>query len=119
MFFRALLAFLVLPVVFKHVDGKIDMESRWTHRAPTAKFYILNGAENSTSDDQATLTAYVASWEGERLIIDEKIRANTPFGPAEIIKRSEWSLSDSGSTLTILETSSGPFGSPRKQIYHR
>ena len=106
-------------LVIKHADGKIDIESRWTHKAPTTKSYILNGAENGSSDDQGNSTAYVTSWEGEKLIIDEKIRANTPFGPAEIIKRSEWSLSDDGSTLTILQTSSGPFGSSRKQVYHR
>jgi hypothetical protein len=106
-------------LVIKHADGKIDIESRWTHKAPATASYILNGAENSTADNQAASTTYVASWEGEKLIIDEKIKANTPFGPAESIKRSEWSLSDNGSTLTVLETSSGQFGSSRKQIYHR
>jgi hypothetical protein len=106
-------------LVIKHADGRIDVESRWIHKAPAAKSYILNGAENGSSDDQGNSTAYVASWEGEKLIIDEKIRANTPFGPAEIIKRSEWSLSDNGSTLTVLETSGGQFGSSRKQVYHR
>jgi len=106
-------------LVIKQADGKIDVESRWTHKAPTVNSYLLNGAENSSSDGQGNTTAYVASWEGEKLIIDEKTRANTPFGSAEIIKRSEWSLSDGGTTLTILETSSGPFGSSRKQVYHR
>lgn len=106
-------------LVIKHADGRIDIESRWTHKAPAAKSYILNGAENGSSDDQGNSAAYVASWEGEKLIIDEKIRANTPFGPTEIIKRSEWSLSDNGSTLTVLETSGGQFGSSRKQVYHR
>jgi hypothetical protein len=105
-------------LVIKHADGKIDIESRWSHKAPTSKSYILNGAENSLSDDQAS-TAYVTSWDGEKLIIDEKIRANTPFGRTEIIKRSEWSLSEDGSTLTVQETGSGQFGSPRKQVYHR
>jgi hypothetical protein len=90
-------------LVIKHTDGRIDVESRWTHKAPTAKTYILNGAENNSSDDQGNSTAYVASWDGNKLIIDEKIEANTPFGQAEIIQRSEWSLSDDGSTLTILQ----------------
>jgi hypothetical protein len=110
-------------LAIKHADGKIDVESRWTYKAPTTKSYILNGTENDSSDDQGNLTAYVTSWEGEKLIIDEKTRANTPFGRTELmIKRSEWSLSDGGSTLTILETTSdqiGQFGSSRKQIYHR
>jgi hypothetical protein len=106
-------------LAIKHADGRIDIESRWTHKTPTAKSYILNGAENGLSDDQGNSTTYVASWEGEKLIIDEKIKANTPFGPAEIIKRSEWSLSDNGSTLTVLEMSGGQFGSFRKQVYHR
>lgn len=106
-------------LVIKHADGKIDIESRWTHKAPTTTSYVLNGAENIASDDQTTSTTYVASLDGEKLIIDEKIGANTPFGPAEIIKRSEWSLSDNGLTLTVLETSSGQFGSSRKQVYHR
>jgi hypothetical protein len=106
-------------LVIKQADGKLDMESRWSHKAPTTQSYILNGAENRASEDQATSTAYVASWEGAKLIIDEKIRSNTPFGPAEIIKRSEWSLSDNGLTLTVLETSGGQLGSSRKQVYHR
>ncbi len=106
-------------LVIKHADSKIDIESRWTHKAPTTTSYVLNGAENSASDNQTTSTTYVASWEGEKLIIDEKIIANTPFGSTEIIKRSEWSLSDNGSTLTVLETSSGQLGSSRKQVYHR
>jgi hypothetical protein len=118
-----LIAGKITPVsadlVIKHLDGRIDVESRWTHKAPIAKSYILNGAENGSSDDQGNSTAYVASWEGEKLIIDEKIRANTPFGPAEIIKRSEWSLSDGGSTLTVQEITSGQLGSSRKQVYHR
>jgi|WetSurSiteA1Bulk_404760.scaffolds.fasta_scaffold03500_2 hypothetical protein len=113
----------VMPVsadlVIKQADGRIEVESRWAHKASTSKSYILNGAENGSSDDQGNETAYVASWEGEKLIIDEKIKATTPFGPAEIIKRSEWYLSDSGSTLTVLETSNGQFGSSRKQVYHR
>jgi hypothetical protein len=106
-------------LVIKHTEGKIDVESRWTHKASTVKSYLLNGAENSSSDDQGNLTTYIASWEGSRLIIDEKISAKTPFGPAEIIKRSEWSLSDNGSTLTVVEVSGGQFGSSRKQVYHR
>jgi hypothetical protein len=113
----------IIPVtadlVIKHADGRIDVESRWSHKAPTAKSYIFNGTENRSSDDQGNSTAYVTSWEGEKLIINEKIAANTPFGRTEIIKRSEWFLSDSGSTLTILETASGQFGSSRKQIYHQ
>lgn len=103
----------------KHAEGRIDIESRWTHKAPTAKSYILNGAENGSVDDQGSSTVYVASWDGDKLIIDEKIKAKTPFGPAEIIKRSEWSLSDNGSALTVLEMSGGQFGSSRKQVYHR
>jgi hypothetical protein len=106
-------------LVIKHADGRIDVESRWIHKAPTAKSYILNGTTNNSADDQGNSTAYVASWEGEKLIIDEKIKANTPFGRTEIIKRSEWSLSDGGATLTILETTDGQFGSSRKQIYHQ
>jgi len=106
-------------LVIKHADGKIGVESRWTHQASTIKSYLLNGAEIESSDGQGNSTAYVASWEEERLIIDEKTIANTPFGRTEIIKRSEWSLSDGGSTLTILETTSGQFGSSRKQVYHR
>jgi len=106
-------------LVIKQADGKIDVESRWTHKASTVKSYLLNGAENSSSDDQGNTAAYVTSWQGEKLIIDEKVRANTPFGRTEIIKRSEWSLSEDGSTLTVLETGSGQFGSSRKQVYHR
>lgn len=106
-------------LVIKHAEGKINVESRWTHKAPTTKTYILNGTENDSSDDQGNSTVYVTSWDEEKLIIDEKFRANTPFGRAEIIQKSEWSLSDDGSTLTILQTSSGPFGSSRKQVYHR
>jgi len=106
-------------LVVKHADGRIELESRWTHKAPTTASYITNGVENSSSDDQGNSTVYIASWEGERLIIDEKIKAKTPFGPAEIIKRSEWSLSEDGSTLTVLEMSGGKFGSSRKQVYHR
>jgi hypothetical protein len=98
-------------LVIKHADGRINVESRWIHKAPTTKTYILNGAENGPSDDQGNSTAYVTSWDGEKLIIDEKIEANTPFGQAEIIQRSEWSLSDDGSTLTILQTSSDSTGS--------
>ena len=106
-------------LVITHADGKIDVESRWIHKAPTAKSYILNGTENNSSDDQGNSTAYIASWDGEKLIIDEKLIANTPFGRTERIKRSEWSLSDGGSTLTILEVTGGKFGSSRKQIYHQ
>jgi hypothetical protein len=113
----------VMPVtadlVIKHADGKIDVESQWTHKAPTSKIYIVNGTENKASDDQGNSTTYVAFWDGEKLIIDEKNGVNTPFGRTEIIRRSEWSLSDDGSTLTILETTSGQFGSSRKQVYHR
>jgi len=106
-------------LLIKHADGRIEIESRWTHKAPTANSYLLNGGENSAFDDQGNSTAYIASWDGAKLIIDEKIKAKTPFGSAEIIKRSEWSLSDSGSTLTVLEMSGGQFGSARKQVYHR
>jgi hypothetical protein len=106
-------------LVIKHAISRIDVESRWIHKAPAAKSYILNGTENSSSDDKGNSTAYVTSWEGEKLIIDEKTTANTPFGRTEIIKRSEWSLSDGGSTLTILETTGGQFGSSRKHIYHQ
>jgi hypothetical protein len=118
-----LIAGKITPVsadlVIKHADGRIAIESRWTHKASIAKSYILNGAENGSSDDQGNSTVYVASWEGGKLVIDEQIKANTPFGPVEIIKRSEWSVSDNGSTLTVLETSGGQFGSARKQVYHR
>jgi hypothetical protein len=110
---------ITADLVIKHVDGRIDVESRWTDKAPTTKSYILNGAENNSSDDRGNSTSYVTSWEGEKLIIDEKLIANTPFGRAERIKRSEWSLSDDGSTLTILEMTGGQFGSSRKQIYHQ
>jgi hypothetical protein len=106
-------------LVIKHADGKIDIETRWSNKAPTTKSYILSGAENSSSDDQGNSTAYVTSWEEEKLIIDEKIKAKTPFGPAEIIKRSEWSLSDGGSTLKIVTISGGQFGSSQTQVYHR
>jgi hypothetical protein len=108
-------------LVIKHAGGRIDVESRWTHKAPTAKTYILNGAENISSDDQGNSTAYVVSWDGNKLIIDEKIEANTPFGRAEVIQRSEWSLSNDGSTLTILQISNGLTGSSldHKQVYHR
>ena len=106
-------------LVINHTNGRIDVESRWSHKAPTAKSYILNGAENNSSDDKGNSTAYVASWDGEKLIIDEKLIANTPFGRTERIKRSEWSLSDGGSTLTIVETTGGQFSSSRKQIYHQ
>jgi hypothetical protein len=106
-------------LVIKHANGRIAVESRWIHKAHTAKFYILNGTENNSSDDQGNSTAYVAFLEGEKLIITEKIKTNTPFGRTEAIKRSEWSLSDGGSTLTILETTGGQFGSSRKQIYHQ
>jgi hypothetical protein len=106
-------------LVIRQADGRIDVESRWTHKTPTVKSYILNGTENNSSDDHGNSTAYVASWEGEKLIINEKNITNTPFGKAEVIKKSEWSLSDGGSTLTILETTGGRFGTFRKQIYHR
>jgi len=106
-------------LLIKHADGKIDVESQWTHKAPTSKTYILNGAENNASDDQGNSTAYVTFWDGETLVIEEKTATNTPFGRVEIIKRSEWSLSDSGSTLTVSETTGGQFGSSRKQVYHR
>ena len=106
-------------LVIAQATGKIDVASRWIHKAPTAKSYILDGTEHNSSDDQGNSTAYIASWEGEKLIIDEKIKANTPFGKTEVVKRSEWSLSDGGSTLTILEMTGGQFGSSRKQIYHQ
>ena len=108
-------------LVINHEDGRIDIETRWTHKAPTAKTYILNDAENNLYDDQGNPITYVTSWDGEKLIIDEKIEANTPFGYTEIIQRSEWSLSDDGATLTILQMSNGPTGSSadRKQVYHR
>jgi len=112
---------LSADLVIRHANGRIDIESQWTHKAPTAKTYILDGAENNSYDDQGNPTAYVVSWDGNKLIIDEKIEANTPFGRAEIIQRSEWYLSDDGSTLTILQISNGSTGSSldRKQVYHR
>jgi hypothetical protein len=110
---------ITADLVVKHAAGRIDIESRWAHKASTVKYYLLNGVENPSSDDRGNSTVYVASWEGEKLIIDEKTRAKTPFGQAEIIQRLEWSLSDNGSTLTILQTSSGPFSSSQKQVYHR
>jgi hypothetical protein len=111
-FFHGKITTVTADLVVKHGDGKID--SQWTHRAPTTKSYILNGIENNATDDQSDSTAYVSFWDGERLVIDEKTAANTPFGQTEIIRRS-----DDGSTLTILETTSGQFGSSLKQIYHR
>lgn len=99
-------------LVIKHADGKMEIETRWAHKAPTTKSYILDGNENKFG----TSSAYVASWEGAKLMIDEKMVASTPFGRSEKIKRSEWSLSDGGATLTIVETTDS---SSRKQVYHR
>src|SRR6267142_174116 len=44
-------------LLIKHADGKMDVESQWTHRAPTTKSYILNGIENNAPDDQGNSTA--------------------------------------------------------------
>jgi hypothetical protein len=113
----------IIPIsadlIIKQTGGRLDVESRWTHKAPTAKSYILDGMENTSLDDQGNATTYVTSWDGDKLILDEKIMATTPFGRAEIIRRSEWSLSDGGSTLTVLEMTGNRFGSARRQIYHR
>ena len=44
-------------LVIKHADGKIEVESVWTHKAPTTKTYILNGTENNAADAQGVTRA--------------------------------------------------------------
>jgi hypothetical protein len=103
-------------LIVKHVGNNLQIESRWNFKAPTTTNYVLSGTENYSSDERGNAIIYLASWEQDKLIIDQLVKADTPFGRAEVKTRAEWSLSDGGGTLTIT-TMTG--GSSRKQVYHR
>jgi hypothetical protein len=103
-------------LIIKHAGNNLQIESRWDYKAPTTMNYIVDGNENSSSDERGNAITYLASWEQDKLVIDELVKANTPFGRAEVKTRSEWSLSDGGNTLTITTVTAG---SSRKQVYHR
>jgi hypothetical protein len=103
-------------LVIKQEGSDLQIESRWDYKPPTTTTYVLSGTENSRSDERGNSITYTTSWDQDKLVIDELIRANTPFGRAEIKTRSEWSMSDGGNTLTVVTTSNGV---SRKQIYHR
>lgn len=103
-------------LIIKHAGNNLQVESRWDYKAPTTKNYIVDGNENSSSDERGNAIVYRSSWDQDKLIIYEVVNANTPFGHAEVKTRSEWALSDSGNTLTITAVTDG---SSRKQVYHR
>ena len=100
-------------LVINQTENSIQIESRWDYKDPTTENYFLGETEQRNS------LVYATSWEGDKLIIQRSGTANTPFGPAEINMREEYSLSDSGNTLTVTTAARGPFGSVRKQVYHR
>jgi hypothetical protein len=103
-------------LIIKHAGNNLQVESRWDYKAPTTMNYIVDGNENSSSDERGNAIAYRSSWDQDKLIINEVVNANTPFGHAEVKTRSEWSLSDGGNTLTITAVTGGL---SRKQVYHR
>jgi hypothetical protein len=106
-------------IVVKQVGDNLQIESQWDNKAATTTNYVLNGRENYTADEHGKLVAYTASWEGDKLIIDKSVRADTPFGRTERKERAEWFLSDDGNTLTVVSTSGDSLSSIRKQVYQR
>lgn len=110
----------IIPVsadlVITQDSSNLRIETRWDYKPATTMNYVLSGSENSRADERGNSITYIASWDNDKLIIDELARASTPFGRAEVKTRSEWTMSDNGNTLTIATNSNG---STRKQIYHR
>jgi len=83
-------------LVVKHAGSNLQVETRWDYQAPTTKSYILDGNENQSTGYLGSAVTYRSSWDQDKLIIDEVVNANTPFGRAEVKTRYEWSLSEGG-----------------------
>ena len=108
-----------VDLVVRHEGTSLQVESRWSFKPATQVNYILEGTENTVTDERGNPFTYRATWNNDQLVIEGSTKVNTPFGNTERKAKEEWSLSADGRTLTITTTSAGsPFGNPtRKQIY--
>jgi hypothetical protein len=80
--------------------------------------YIPDGNEHSITDENGNSRTYRVTQSGTQLIIESFNTTNTPFGPAEIKMKEEWSLSDDGRTLIITTTTHSALGTQtQKRIY--
>jgi hypothetical protein len=105
-------------LVVRHEGNSLQVESRWSHKPATQVNYLLNGNENTVTDERGNPFLYRATWNNDQLVIEGTTKATTPFGPAEIRTKEEWSLTADGRTLTITTTTSSSLGNPtRKQVY--
>jgi hypothetical protein len=108
-----------LDLVVRHVGTSLQVESKWSHKPATQVSYILDGTENTLTDERGNPFTYRATWNSALLIIEGTATVKTPFGNTEAKRKEEWSLSVDGRTLTVTSTAvDSTFGnSTRKQVY--
>jgi hypothetical protein len=109
-------------LIIKLEGAVLQVETKWDYKPSALANYALDGNEHRSASEGGNTGIYRCFWDRDKLIIEETINANTPFGNAEIKHKYEWAVSNEAATLTITTLNEGtPFGgiSSRKQVYHR
>jgi hypothetical protein len=107
-------------LVVKQEGSMLQVEKRWSHKPAAQIIRTIDGEEHTGAAEGGASLVYRAVWEGDKLIINETTKANTPFGSTEIKTKEEWSLSEDGKILTVVMTA-GAAGREikTKQVYSR
>ena len=108
-----------IGMMIKQNKNTLRVENRNGQRVPAQiREYVVDGTERNLAGSQTS--RYSAKWDGEKIVIDQNIKASTPFGPADMTTQEVWALSADGKVLTVSRSSqNAPAEMKSTEIYNK